>query len=1110
MVLVQSVEGKNVKREERAQLGAIVDEVTSWVRQARTAGFLAEHMPLSGRVNLSSDDATLLGDVALADGSHDLEAADSLRRSRLFTGRKKLQPAHEAAARVGAFHDYMTTTQRGAALGQLCQRLIDQHERERANVAATLEALFALRFDANEALELSKHLPLTRSGVLTADERTSMESLVRLYDLHATPTAELLEGQACGTGQCSELHTSAALLHAVHTEARSSGNARQITEASERLTKQAKAESRELQKLVEKARGWEGRAKTVRSKRQDARAAIAERGREVLTSKHTLRLGSENLRLAALTTADAALMRHLALLRDSPLAAQDDQALTKATQDTASQLGLIQGASAWECARDLRCKPGHEAASDLRAGAADIDALLGRLERGPKAVPDLDRLLEPSLGFAEQAKRPSQQLALVDAQLTARARSGVGSVINASKAAKTAAKAGKEAANVVRAADVATTLKSMDLDVLRRASPDRLRTGPLANAGMTSVWDVLAYERSKRRLVDLPGLGEGSALAVSQAALRLEQGVRDETPVRIDVKKRGKRTQELLIALRSWDAVRRFEPSSEELSVAQCLAGVLAEKRSASHVLVVSDGSEGAAALPAVLGSTLDRAHSASDESDIWTDFLSRPADYFGMLTELGFLTEDEKKMHGDLPEEVIEAVRAIELKKGFLKASLRAYQDFGARFVLAQKKVVIGDEMGLGKTVEALAVLTHLRATGQTHFVVVCPAAVVSNWMREIAKHTELKATRIHGPSWERAYSIKRWLYNGGVAVTTFDLARDLLPDIGTTDVACAIFDEAHYIKNPAAKRSIAAASLLDRVPYAILMTGTPLENRVQEFRNLIGYIRPDLSEGAPDYLPSKFRKHVAPAYLRRNQEDVLTELPELVEVEEWMPMSPADARDYRAAVEESHFMKMRRAAMLSGESTKLSRLTEIVGEAEANGRRVIVFSYFREVLDEVARTLPGPVFGPLTGSVPARDRQAMVDRFSDASHGAALVAQITAGGVGLNIQSASVVVICEPQIKPTMEAQAIARAHRMGQVNSVQVHRLLSEDSVDERMVDILAEKRVLFDEFARDSVIAQQAPDALDMSDAELARAVIAAERERLLGDHASGDTSESADD
>ena len=124
-------------------------------------------------------------------------------------------------------------------------------------------------------------------------------------------------------------------------------------------------------------------------------------------------------------------------------------------------------------------------------------------------------------------------------------------------------------------------------------------------------------------------------------------------------------------------------------------------------------------------------------------------------------------------------------------------------------------------------------------------------------------------------------------------------------------------------------------------------------------------------------------------------------------------------------------------------------------------------------------------------------MDKFSAAGHGAVLVAQITAGGVGLNIQSASVVVICEPQLKPTMEAQAIARAHRMGQTSTVQVHRLLSENSVDERIREILADKKQLFDEFARDSVIAAQAPDAVDVTDAELARLVVAAERERLFG-------------
>lgn len=123
------------------------------------------------------------------------------------------------------------------------------------------------------------------------------------------------------------------------------------------------------------------------------------------------------------------------------------------------------------------------------------------------------------------------------------------------------------------------------------------------------------------------------------------------------------------------------------------------------------------------------------------------------------------------------------------------------------------------------------------------------------------------------------------------------------------------------------------------------------------------------------------------------------------------------------------------------------------------------------------------------------MVDRFSAADHGAVLVAQIVAGGVGLNIQSASVVVICEPQLKPTTEAQAIARAHRMGQVQSVQVHRLLTEDSVDQRITELLANKQALFDEFARVSDMAKSTPDAVDLPEADLVREVIAAERRRL---------------
>lgn len=222
-------------------------------------------------------------------------------------------------------------------------------------------------------------------------------------------------------------------------------------------------------------------------------------------------------------------------------------------------------------------------------------------------------------------------------------------------------------------------------------------------------------------------------------------------------------------------------------------------------------------------------------------------------------------------------------------------------------------------------------------------------------------------------------------------------------------------------------------------------------------------------------------------------------MEVDDWVEATDADEAAYRTAVDEGNFMAMRRAAFAAGAgSAKMERLVDIAGEARDNGRRVIVFSHFRDVLDAVMGALGEVAVGPLTGDVPAARRQELVDEFSAADGGAVLVSQIVAGGVGLNIQAASVVVICEPQLKPTTEWQAIARAHRMGQLESVQVHRLLLEDSVDARIVEILARKKQLFDELVRVSTTADAAPEAYDVSEAELAREIIAAERERLAGE------------
>ena len=354
-----------------------------------------------------------------------------------------------------------------------------------------------------------------------------------------------------------------------------------------------------------------------------------------------------------------------------------------------------------------------------------------------------------------------------------------------------------------------------------------------------------------------------------------------------------------------------------------------------------------------------------------------------------------------------------------------------------------------------------------------------------------------MHGYDRDRTW--RTWKQRGGVAVTTFDTLRTLQnPEVA---IALLTVDEAHYIKNPATIRAQYVTEYVDTAERTLFMTGTPMENRVEEFRQLIHYLQPEVSRrvSATDGIAGarRFRETVAPVYLRRNTEDVLQELPPMVQVDEWEEFDRAEWLAYRDAVASGNFMAMRRVAFLadSAHSTKLVRLVELADEAGANGHTVIVFSYFREVLDVVASALGKRAVGPLTGSIPAARRQQLVDEFTNGPGTAVMVSQIQAGGVGLNMQAGSVVILCEPQVKPSLEAQAIARAHRMGQVRTVQVHRLLIADSVDQRMIEILDSKQQLFDEYARGSDIADASPEAIDVSEKALARQVVEQEQERL---------------
>ncbi|MCI9870509.1 DEAD/DEAH box helicase [Arthrobacter humicola] len=1082
------------------RLRGALDDLEEWDRSASLVLRCSAHMPLTRTYALTEGERTAAATIRETVAEHSVEVRQLLDPASCESGH--CGGLHRAGSLLNEAYLDLVTSGGGQAVVAAGARIQEQMEDERARLRTALDDLEEWGIAASLALIEAEHLPLTRTGALSEIERTAAARVQNLRESHSPEARHLLDPSSCDADGCQGAHESASLLGQGHADLLASGEGQAVVAACDRVGNLLKEEREEVAVLYQDVLGWPELVQQIHATREDALANSKATVQQLIEDSASIKISRTAMRLLPLHESSEVLVASLTVLRDAALTEKDSEFLTE-TAALASRVAAVVGDgfnSDWECEAGGKCERAHQVILEAFEAANFVKAQLARLTVNLQDVPtEPNQLLDPSLGLKAYLPANHTIAEIFPFELLKGAWAKLPLITNAENAAKEAATEARAAADKVRAGDVAEALKAMDLEVLRKAAPQRqLRTAPLEDYELHNVWDVLRFQDGYS-LKSLPGLGEATARPIAQASLRLFEAVREETPVRIDVKRKGKATTALLESLARWDNARKFSPTKDEVALAKGLTRLIKKKSSFTPlgVLVIIEGKvhKSPPAASDILHDALNRLVPPSGTASIWTDFLSRPADYFGMLTELGFMTEDEKSMHGDLPEEIVEAVRAKELKRDYLTASLRAYQSFGARFALVQEKVIIGDEMGLGKTVEALAVLAHLRARGQSHFLVVCPAAVVSNWTRETAKHTKLKASRLHGTLWERNHAAKAWAKNGGVAVTTYDLLPWAKEYLSGVDLGGVILDEAHYIKNPRAKRSLAAAEIINSTTYAILMTGTPLENSVAEFRNLISYIRPDLAEEAPEYLAKAFRKHVAPAYLRRNQEDVLTELPEVVEIDEWMGMSHSDELTYGQAVREGQFMLMRRAAMMSEQSMKVSRLLEIAGEAEANGRRIIVFSYFREVLNQVARLLPGQVFGPLTGSLAAADRQKLVDRFSQAGNGAVLVAQITAGGVGLNIQSASVVVICEPQIKPTMESQAIARAHRMGQTDTVQVHRLLTEDSVDERIRDILKDKRQLFDEFARDSFIAKQAPDAVDVSEVELARRVVAAERERL---------------
>ena len=458
-----------------------------------------------------------------------------------------------------------------------------------------------------------------------------------------------------------------------------------------------------------------------------------------------------------------------------------------------------------------------------------------------------------------------------------------------------------------------------------------------------------------------------------------------------------------------------------------------------------------------------------------WEDFERHSVSFYKVLEDITpELLGNNDVIYG-LPEDLAREVQEEAFFPDGLLCELRRYQEWGVKYILHQGRVLLGDEMGLGKSIQAIATMVSLKNTGAKHFVVICPASVITNWCREISDKSKLSVTKIHGVG--RKQALSSWIQNGGVAVTTYETTGYFkLEDYFFFSLL--VVDEAHYIKNPEAQRTKNVKKISSHAERILFMTGTALENKVSEMVLLIKLLQPGIASEIErmQFLAAapEFRRKIAPVYYRRKREDVLTELPEMIEKREWCTLLPEEQAIYEAAVLRKDYNESRRVSWNIdnlNNSSKARRMLEIIEKAESEGRKVIVFSFFLETIRKIVELLGDKCLNPINGSVSPVRRQEIIDEFSKSPAGTVLAAQIQSGGTGLNIQSASVVILCEPQLKPSIENQAISRAYRMGQTRNVLVYRLLCDDTVDEKITSLLQEKQALFDSFADKSEAAQQ---------------------------------------
>lgn len=431
------------------------------------------------------------------------------------------------------------------------------------------------------------------------------------------------------------------------------------------------------------------------------------------------------------------------------------------------------------------------------------------------------------------------------------------------------------------------------------------------------------------------------------------------------------------------------------------------------------------------------------------------------------------------------------------LNATLREYQVEGFKWLKSLNRYnfggILADEMGLGKTIQTIAFL--LSEKGKKT-IIVTPTSLIYNWENEFNNFApNLKIGIVHGDKESREKVIENYK-DFDVILTTYGVLRNEIDEFKKIKFHYCIIDEAQNIKNPLAQTSKAVKEINSTMRVAL--TGTPIENNLIELWSIFDFIMPGYL-----FTESSFRnkfindndgneelKHlIRPFILRRLKKDVMIELPEKIEKKHFVEMTDTQKKIYSTYVKDisekledkdvtkdkitifSYLTTLRQLCLdpslvvenYSGGSGKIDVALEIIKDDIENNHKILLFSQFTSVLDILGKELQKNKieYLYLDGSTKAKDRLALVEEFNNSEKSKVFLISLKAGGTGLNLTSADVVIHFDPWWNPAAEEQATDRAHRMGQKNVVEVIKLIAKGTVEEKIITMQDEKKKLIND-------------------------------------------------